>query len=134
MNVLWYIENGGNLFFGHRKRLAGWNFSWKFSIFAVFRNSWPIANFLWQPKSLPDYIRNLKVMVVLKTRDQGLSISGLIFLLPCCLPGWNFNWKKVIFTHFYRFSQFSAYHKFSVTAQTPTCIYQKFKSDGSFEK
>ena len=52
-----------------------------------------IGHFLWQPKTMPEYIRKLKVKVYLKTTDQGLSIYGLVYLLTCCLAGWNFNWK-----------------------------------------
>ena len=44
--------------------------------FAVFGN---LINFLWQPKTMHTHIRKLKVMVVLKRRDQGLSIYGLIY-------------------------------------------------------
>ena len=50
-----------------------------------------IGHFLWQPKTMPEYIRKLKVKVVLKTTDQGLSIYGLISLLQCCFAGWNFT-------------------------------------------
>ena len=58
--------------------------------FAVFGK---LITFLWQPKTMHVHIRKLKVVVVLKRRDQGLSIYGLLYLLTCCLAGWNFNWK-----------------------------------------
>ena len=73
--------------------------------FAVFGK---IGNFLWQPKTMPEYIRKLKVMVVLKTTDQGLSITGLITLLLWCFDRWNFTWKWCIFCDFCRFWSFSS--------------------------
>ena len=36
LNVFWYVENGGNFFFGHREHLDKWNFTWKFLIFSDF--------------------------------------------------------------------------------------------------
>ena len=46
-------------------------------IFAVFGG---IIKYLWQAKTTLEYVKNLKVMVVLKTTDQGLSIPGIITL------------------------------------------------------
>ena len=67
-----------------------------------------IIKYLWQPKTTLECVKNLKVMVVLKTADQGLSRTGLITLLFWCFDRWNFIWKWCIFCDFCRFWRFSS--------------------------
>ena len=40
LNAFWYVENGGNFFFGHRKFFDRWNFTWKLRIFSDFCRFW----------------------------------------------------------------------------------------------
>ena len=75
-----------------------WNFTWKL---CTFCNFFPflalfvgIIKCVWQPKTSLWYVLNLKVMVVLKTADQGLSRTGLLTLLSWCSDWWNFTWKQ----------------------------------------
>ena len=85
--------------------LVWWNSIWKLlfslNIFDVFAHLGIIIKYLWQPISSPEYVINLKVKVLLKTTDQGLSKYGLITMIKCCIVWWNSICKWHIFWRFY---------------------------------
>ena len=85
--------------------LVWWNSIWKLlfflDIFYVFAHLGIIIKYLWQPISSPEYVINLKVKVLLKTTDQGLSKYGLITTSKCCIIWWNSICKWHIFWRFY---------------------------------
>ena len=92
MGVTFFLDIGNILISG----ISLENFAY-LAIFCVFAHLGWIIKYLWQPISTPEYVINSKVKVVLKSTDQGLSISGLISLLKWCLVWWNFIWKLLIF-------------------------------------
>ena len=82
---------------------------------------------LWQLKTTHEYFINLKVMVVLKTINQSLSISDLLTLLSWCLNRWNFTWKQPSW-YFFRngnLTDWSGLHKSYVNAVYFSNIYNQ---------
>ena len=95
-----------------------------FAVSGTFR--WNHKN-LWQLKTTHEYFINLKVMVVLKTINQSLSISDLLTLLSWCLNRWNFTWKQPSW-YFFRngnLTDWSGLHKSYVNAVYFSNIYNQ---------
>ena len=95
-----------------------------FAVSGTFR--WNRKNLL-QLKTTREYFINLKVMVVLKTINQSLSISDLLTLLSWCLDRWNFTWKQPSW-YFFRngnLTDWSGLHKSYVNAVYFSNIYNQ---------
>ena len=96
-------------------------------IFAVFGKLRWNRKHLWQLKTTHEYFINLKVMVVLTTTNQSLSISDLLTLLSWCLDRWNFTWKQPSW-YFFRngnLTDWSGLHKSYVNAVYFSNIYNQ---------